>query len=241
MMGNELTAEKYIVGHWKAKKVYNNLAAPKHQDRLQKCAELTRGSRLADVGCAFGHSTAIMQDFRPGNWRGFDLSATAITEARKFFPDMEFDHFPNINSMHKNLARFKLDSIVCSEVLEHVADDRSLVLALWNAVSERVVFTTPSVKVNDPGHIRLYNEAMLEKLFEGIPHTLENTGLFWYIVCDKKMACEAPAPVEETVEADSYLVPPEDDEKMLEPLPWDVDEPIDEESDSEEEPDADDD
>jgi len=215
MMGNELTAEKYIVGHWKAKKVYNNLAAPKHQDRLQKCAELTRGSRLADVGCAFGHSTAIMQDFRPGNWRGFDLSATAITEARKFFPDMEFDHFPNINSMHKNLARFKLDSIVCSEVLEHVADDRSLVLALWNAVSERVVFTTPSVKVNDPGHIRLYNEAMLEKLFEGIPHTLENTGLFWYIVCHK----DADSIVHGSlgaVEADAYLIPPDEEVEPVE-------------------------
>ena len=236
----EKTADEYIREHWIPRKVWNNLNAPKHQERLKKCAELTRGNRLADVGCACGHSTEIMRGFRSAEWMGIDFSSIGIQRAKEFFPRGNWGYIPDLKGLH-NLNRFKFDSIVCSEVLEHCKDDRLLVEGLWNAVEERLVFTTPSVPVNDPGHIRLYDEAMLENLFEGIPHTVENANRFFYIVCDKKMACEAPAPVEETVEADSYLVPPEDDEKMLEPLPWDVDEPIDEESDSEEEPDADDD
>ena len=214
----EVTAEDYIVNHWKTRKVWRNLQAPKHQERLKKCAELCRGERLADMGCAFGHSTNIMQGFKAGNWSGFDVSSTAIKEAKEFFPDMHFGWFPNIGSLH-NLARFSLDSIVCSEVLEHVDDDRGLVTGLWSAVKERAIFTTPSVKVNDPGHIRLYDKEMLETLFDGIPHTIENTGLFWYIVCDESLDADPEKafsqafedkPEVEPTEADVYLSDPED-------------------------------
>lgn len=215
------TADEYIREHWIPRKVWNNLQAPKHQERLKKCAELTRGTRLCDVGCACGHSTDIMRGFRPGEWRGIDFSATAIRMAPGFFPDIPFGYIPNLDGLH-NLKRFKLDSIVCSEVLEHCGDDRKLVTGLYDAVSERVVFTTPSVKVNDPGHIRLYDEAMLAVLFEGIPHTVENTGLFWYIVCDKDSLneifhgqkpeeVEALAPIDESVEVADYLIPPDEE------------------------------
>jgi len=181
----EKPAEEYITEHWVENEIWNHLYWPKHKKRLKKCAELCCGEKFADVGCACGHSTDIMRKYAPGDWTGVDFSATAIELAPGYFDDIEFQLVESLDAL-SNLNGFNFDSIVCSEVLEHVEEDRKLVEGLWAAASKRVIFSTPSVHVNDPGHLRLYDEPSLNALFEGIPHEIENIGSFFYVVCDKQ-------------------------------------------------------
>ena len=170
-----MTAEEYITQHWIPNKTWTHLEWPKHQKRLRKCAELTEGDTFADVGCACGHSTDIMARFRAGLWYGIDFSETAINMARKLFPDLTF-----FGGFEKGVV---FDSVVCSEVIEHVADDKEFVAQLLNITGKRLVLTTPSVEVDDPGHKRLYTMPTLWELAGGRKcHIVDEDGYFYIIV-----------------------------------------------------------
>jgi len=150
-----MNAEEYITKHWVPNKIWTHLEWPKHQKRLRRCAGLVEGETFADVGCACGHSTNIMAKFRVGSWCGIDFSETAVEMARKLFPDLIFS-----TQLEEGTV---FDSVVCSEVIEHVEDDKALVEQLLAVTRKRLVLTTPSMEVNDPGHLRLYTVPMLHE------------------------------------------------------------------------------
>jgi len=188
-----MDAEKYITDHWLKNRVYTHLEWEKHQIRLRTCAEAlpaTPGARYIDVGCASGHSTAIMQRFRPGNWTGVDFSRSAIAAASKFFPTgMSFFYVPDPAHLGQ-LGTF--DGVVCSEVLEHAGDDRGLAqILLWTTgPGGTLVATTPNKKISDPGHLRTYTEAQFRALFErpGVERQIEiqTKGQFFYLIVRKE-------------------------------------------------------
>lgn len=169
---NQLTADQYLE-HWKARKVWLHLEKPRHQKRLRWCAEQCEGEALADVGCMYGHSTAIMAGFRPGRWTGIDFSAEAIEKARKLFPGLEFFYYPEPKIMAWPLAG-RFDTVVCSEVLEHVENDREFLKILLDIAKRKIVLTTPAVDAQDPGHVRIYTGADLAVLLaDVVPHGWE--------------------------------------------------------------------
>jgi len=184
-----LTAEQYIVDHWKKNKVWRNLTTEKHLHRLDKCADYLKGftGLCADVGCACGHSTRAMGirlDY-PFRLVGIDQSETAIRTAKELFPDNIFFYCESATDMEKRFAGV-FDAVVCSEVIEHVKDEKALLLALETIANKRIVLTTPAVDAGDPGHVRLYTEADLVKLCEGLAFTIERDGRFWYVVIEKE-------------------------------------------------------
>ena len=186
-----MNAKEYIDKHWRPNKVWNNLLAEKHQVRLRRCADLCLGnkaepeaSEFIDVGCAFGHSTDHMARFRPAAWAGMDFDEGAVLEARRVFPQYPFFYAPDHGMIEAARGR-TFDSVVCSEVIEHVEDDAGFVRGLIPLARRRVVITTPNRKVNDPGHLRAYTREALAKLLEGTGRVrIFSEGRFFYAVID---------------------------------------------------------
>jgi len=175
-----MNATDYLEKHWEPRAVWTHLKWPKHQARLKKCAELVEGLSFCDVGCAFGHSTQIMAGFRPGDWAGLEFSKPAIIKAATLFPSMRWIYLNTAKEL-PNLAK-QFDSVVCSEVLEHVDADAEFAKVVVEMARRKAVFTTPTIKVSDPGHLRVYDLGALEKLFKAWKHKIIREGPFFYIV-----------------------------------------------------------
>lgn len=180
-----MEADQYL-NHWIKNQVWTHLQWPKHQTRLRRCSELVEGSRFLDVGCAFGHSTRIMAGFRQGIWAGLDFSVRAVNHANTLFPDGRWIYAQT--SKHLASLGPQWDSIVCSEVIEHVENPIEFVTAIMALARLRAVFTTPTIRVKDPGHLRIYNAESLALLFLPWRHEILREEPFFYIVVDKEQA-----------------------------------------------------
>jgi SAM-dependent methyltransferase len=175
----QLTPDQYFE-HWLARKVWTHLEYPKHQRRLHWCADNVTGELFADVGCMLGHSTSIMKKRRPGRWVGIDFCAEAIKGAKELFPTIPF-HFLESPADLPGLSDRRIDTIVCSEVIEHVKDDAAFLEALVGAAHKRVLLTTPCIDAQDPGHVRIYSVATLQALLEGFSASWSMDDSFFYV------------------------------------------------------------
>lgn len=171
-----MNAEQYITSHWRAKEVWTHLGWPRHVRRFDQICKRLIGETCIDVGCAMGHSTAAMADLYPARWFGVDLSLTAIAGARENFPNLTFF---DASLMDDLIALGKFDSVVCSEVIEHVEDDALFAGTLQVMARKRLIITTPNKRVNDPGHLRVYTEDALLSLFPGATVEIDDT--FFYV------------------------------------------------------------
>ena len=169
---------------WEKGQAWKGLRSKRHQARLRRCAEAVAGGQtFADVGCAFGHSTAILRGFCPGLWTGIDFGARAVSRAAELFPDIRFVYRREIDDLPA-LGRF--DGVVCSEVIEHVEDPGALVAALWGMTGRRLVVTTPARKVISAGHLRTYTEEALYKLFWApLGARIERDDHFFYVTAER--------------------------------------------------------
>lgn len=179
---NQLTAEQYIQ-HWKANKTWTHLDRPKHRKRLHWCADQVVGRTPVDFGCAFGHSTAIMAARHPAQWAGCDMSAEAAAVARDMQPGSGIGFFwvPQLEDL---ASCGPFSTVIASEVIEHVQDDRALLAGLVKAARSRVVLTTPTIDAQDPGHVRLYDDKSLATLLEGYRATWTKDENFYYIIIE---------------------------------------------------------
>jgi len=186
-----MNANQYIETHWRPNKVWNNLLSVKHQTRLRRCADLCLGnkadakaSEFIDVGCAFGHSTDHMARFRPAVWAGMDFDEGAVLEARRLFPQYPFFYALDHDMLAAARGR-TFDSVICSEVIEHVEDAAGFVRGLVPLARRRVVITTPNVRVKDPGYLRAYTRDSLAALLKGAGRVrILSEGRFFYAVID---------------------------------------------------------
>lgn len=188
----QLTAEQYME-HYSGNNIRASLEKPKHQERLQRCVQPLRGGcgagRFVDVGCALGDATAMMRDLLDGFWVGVDFCASSIAEAGSLHPDLPFEYVPDIDSLW-SIEPFNFDGAVCTEVLEHVPDPALLVRQVMS-IAPLAVFTTPNRFIVEPGHVRVFNQAMLVELFKNYDHEIESHGDFWYITARRKTLPEA--------------------------------------------------
>jgi len=175
-----MTADEFLT-QWKKGKVWEHLSRPIHQKRLNWCADQCLGETFLDVGCALGHSTAIMKSRHPGAWTGIDFTTKGIEEARELFPDIPFQAMDDIAEVEE-LCWF--DSVICSEVIEHVPDPEALLSAMATIAAKRIIITTPTRDAQDPGHVRLYDLATLEALVKDYAHTIEMDENFFYVVIE---------------------------------------------------------
>jgi len=174
-----MKAKDYIEKHWIKNKIWTHLELPKHQIRLKPCASYLEGEKFIDIGCALGHSTNILKKFCPGAWSGLEFWQKAIPQATRLFPKIHFYYSNDFNLLP---ICGQQDGVVCSEVIEHVEDDQALADGLISITKKTLVLSTPCIKVDDPGHLRLYTAATLGKLFEGQDFKIIKTPRFFYVV-----------------------------------------------------------
>ena len=183
-----LTAEKYITEHWIPNRTWTHLSWPKHQVRFEDIIRYLKGLEYCDVGCACGHSTVIMDrlNCNLGKWTGIDFSSTGINKAIELFPNYKWEYVKSFSGI---VNTGKYDFIVCSEVIEHVKNPLELVNGLLAALNQdgRLVITTPSKRVTDPGHLKIFQSEDFETLLEGKRYTLKlYQNAFWYVIIDKE-------------------------------------------------------
>ncbi len=178
-----MKADEYVIGHWEKNRIWENNQRPHHQKRLSMCAGYAVGKSFVDVGCCFGHSTQALKALHPGDWSGVDFSEYAVNKAKVLFPDIVFQYAPNFRGL---MACGKFDTVVCSEVVEHVENDKELVRYLKRMTKKTLIITTPNKSVNDPGHLRLYDRATIIGLFTAKDIvSIEEITPFYYIVLTK--------------------------------------------------------
>jgi SAM-dependent methyltransferase len=132
-----------------------------------------QGLALADVGCGTGgNAAAFAADYRV---LGLDPSPDAIALARERFPGVTFERADDPDAIRRHLAGG--GAVICTDVLEHVEDDRALFDRIVGAlpVGAHLVLTVPANPAlwsgHDEifGHFRRYQPETLRALWRDAP------------------------------------------------------------------------
>lgn len=177
-----MNATEYLK-HWEANKVWTHYKWPKHQKRFRVIASMCEGKNCIDVGCGLGHSTRILSRLYPATWTGLEFDLGAIMKAKKVFHALYFLYAKDYDL--KSTCPIIYDTVVCSEVIEHVEDDTVFVKELMAIAGIKLVLTTPNRTVDDPGHLRLYTPDMIEDLLGDYNHRVKSEGGYYYMEVER--------------------------------------------------------
>lgn len=157
--------------------------APVWAQIIELLRENKAGSIL-DLGCGPGQFAEFLAVHLPDvRYTGLDFSSVAVSRARQRCPNFLFEKRELPLSGFGGLPEF--DTVVCTEVLEHVESDREILSSLPNGT--HIVATVPNF--DSFGHIRLfltedevrerYGRLFDDLLIRGIPLSPQNT--LWLI------------------------------------------------------------
>jgi SAM-dependent methyltransferase len=128
---------------------------------------------VIDVGCGTGANIASLA----GDYRclGIDTSADAIDFARQRFPHVQFICGAAPGDLGATASQAR--GMLLMDVLEHVEDDRGVLAPLAQSLAPGAILllTVPADmrlwSAHDEGllHFRRYDEAMLRRLWHGLP------------------------------------------------------------------------
>lgn len=187
-----MTAKEYIK-EWEKAKVWSKYGTEeRHIIRLKNCASACRGKTIIDVGCAYGHSTAIMEKHREGEWFGVDFFEDVVEKVNEYNPDITAYYSENYE-IKKNIG-VTFDSVVCSEVIEHIHPDEQQFFfdQIIELANRKVVLTTPAKITVSAGHYKTHflredMELLINNNKDIKKYTLEQGGPFWYLYIIKKV------------------------------------------------------
>ena len=141
---------------------YENLEKPE-QDRMQWIKDNIVGTRVLDIGCSTGYlCTMLDEKYR---YIGIDKDEKSIQYAKELHKHKNHRRF-----MHKSLEEMKFtdtevaDTIVASEVLEHLEDGLDYIPKL-RKMCKRLIITVPNRQWWDWEHHKLTN--LTEDDFKG--------------------------------------------------------------------------
>jgi SAM-dependent methyltransferase len=120
---------------------------------------------LADIGCGNGKLLDyIHKKIKNITYFGTDLSDTGLAQCQKKFPDGTFAH--QDLSQVSNPFLNPVDLAICSEVIEHLEDDRTALESL-SLMCRYLIITVPSGPVDEMargmGHYRHYTASELSR------------------------------------------------------------------------------
>ncbi len=130
----------------------------------------SRAQSVLDAGCGEGFVTGYLAERNPSlKLTGIDLSRDAIAYARKHFGNAATFSTGSVLKLPYEDASF--DTVVCSEVLEHIVDWDGAIAELKRVARRHVVITVPhepyfkalndlgrAVRFcQDPGHVNFWS------------------------------------------------------------------------------------
>jgi SAM-dependent methyltransferase len=142
---------------WDDMKRYGPMSRHIRRNIMRLIAPLDFNSVL-DIGCGQGSFLADLQRLRPQlRLYGSDFSPAATQMARRQVPSGEFCVFDLVTSR----LQCQFDLIICSEVLEHIPDDRAALRNLAAMTGSYLVISTVqgrmrSFEAGEVGHVRNY-------------------------------------------------------------------------------------
>jgi 2-polyprenyl-3-methyl-5-hydroxy-6-metoxy-1,4-benzoquinol methylase len=80
--------------------------------------------KILEVGCGTGHLAHLLQDRQYTDYVGFDFSAEAIRVASARLPARRFHH---ADALTTPLLEGPYNTLICTEVLEHIPDDLRII------------------------------------------------------------------------------------------------------------------
>jgi SAM-dependent methyltransferase len=140
-----------------------------------------KSQKVLDIGCGVG-TTSLFLGSSKKNVVGIDISKTGISVAKKNAEKLNLDKLVKFKVLDfpNKLPTGKFDLIICSEVLEHIKNDKMAVIRIENILQKGgiVIASSPSQDAplyrvgllknfdKEVGHLRRYSEETFEGLFE---------------------------------------------------------------------------
>jgi len=155
------------------------------------------GSRVLDVGCGIGNTTSLLGQRLVV---GMEVSDYYIEEFRKRLRDVPVikDDISNLEDAER-LRNYRFNTIFCSNVLEHIEDDRRALSNMWMILDEggTLILCVPNYRflfgAMDAAdlHFRRYDRVSLrERVVEAGFRVQEQfcinfPGIFWWYISGK--------------------------------------------------------
>lgn len=141
--------------------------------------EIDKAEKVLDSGCASGHTLFELSQSHPGStFLGIDIGKEFISVADKHVSKLELN---NIKFEHTSIEDFRtenhFDKILLLEVLEHVLDEKNLLLKLKNLLAKNgeIIITTPNLNGDGTLYGRFLRALKLKKFTPAIDFSSEGT------------------------------------------------------------------
>ena len=109
-------------------------------------------SSVLEIGCGTGQLAELLLENGLANYVGFDFSAAAIEIARERLPGVEL----SVDDARTSpLVPLAADVIVCTEVLEHIAEDLAVIARIPAGI--RLIATVPDF--DSETHVRWFSSS----------------------------------------------------------------------------------
>ncbi len=175
--------------------------------------DIPKGSRILDIGCGSGRHTADILQFEDIFVCGADLNQKDLSEAESrlcFHRNNGFINGGTWGLLSSDVTRLPFksesyDSIICSEVLEHIHDDRKAISEIIRILKPggNLVISVPRYwpeaicwllsepyRTSEGGHVRIYTKKILMDLlgkydlkFTNCHHAHSIHAPFWILKC----------------------------------------------------------
>jgi len=149
---------------------YNPGARHRRRLILRSIRGISTPRSVLDAGCGLGFTVRDLSTvIDASKITGLDFSSSAITWAKDRFPDSHWITGDLSTDLTTSLKE-KFDLVVCTEVIEHMADHRSAIRTLSNLLNEggSLLVTTQSGKIHETeisvGHLKHFSLDELEDL-----------------------------------------------------------------------------
>lgn len=109
-------------------------------------------SSVLDIGCGIGECARRLKEIGFHNYFGFDLSESAIREAKKRVPEWS-DKFKVHNVYELDSLKFPYDIAIAIEVLEHIQDLKFIQILKPGTI---LIGSVPNYWSSNNEHLRVY-------------------------------------------------------------------------------------
>jgi cyclopropane fatty-acyl-phospholipid synthase-like methyltransferase len=109
--------------------------------------------RVLEVGCGSGTLAEYILDKTSAEYAGFDFSSVAVERARKRLKRLDLFRVADATNPDAYIVDYEFDCIVCTEVLEHIKEDRTAI-SNWRS-GTACICTVPNFPYE--GHVRFFS------------------------------------------------------------------------------------